>query len=185
MTKSLIHSKSLIFLFLVTIFLSTTSRSHAVSKTHTPQSISDLALYANKYPFDKIRGLDFWSVPELKDLLEATLSSSSYLKFKSYSQTGTSTPIVKYQNYLFTSICMAHNCASERFEFIIDLNSSKVFLCQTQEDQAPENSAQWYGSPQPQRSITTGSCPQFDDSPGNLTDAYIHSLINEIPEELN
>ena len=88
-------------------------------------SSASLVAWKGKYPFDRVKGYQFFEVPEISVRVQAALGEDAVKTMKSMATTG---PVDEKDGWLVASGCTPHACI-DRWGILINLKTYDVFAC--------------------------------------------------------
>ena len=113
-----------------------------------------LASYVGKYPFDKVRGYQFMSHPQVRRLVRQATFNQSVLK--AVSSSGVSNRITRRGAVLASWACEPHNCGAHNWTVVMRSPAGPAAVCYFDKELASQSNWFMNGSAALR---TAGGCP--------------------------
>ncbi len=125
-------------------------------------ALEPLKNWADKYPFDKIKGKDFWEQESLQKSLQIVLGPTRYDTFLRKWADGVSEPVAVKADLLHAWLCKAHACNTDYMHLFINFRTSEIAVCWSESDDQGRNKADmWLSSRQKGISIAVDGCDKY------------------------
>ena len=118
---------------------------------------ASLAVYAGKYPFDKVGGVDFYAHPLVKAGVAKAVPDPKVRQFI-LGRTGPASPIALTAGRILASGCEQHNCGDHGWSMLIGEKGDNPEICHHDAATMGEKST-WY-RPGAAPQLRADPCPQ-------------------------
>ena len=108
----------------------------------TRETSSDLTIYVDKYPFDKVNGVAWNDHPAVKAGIAATVKDAKIHKAITTLE-GPAAPIELRSGKVMSWACQAHNCGPHQWSVHIDPGTGATDVCYFDEETAATE-ARWF-----------------------------------------
>lgn len=116
-----------------------------------------LAVYAGKYPFDKVGGVDFLAHPLVRAGVAKAVADPKIRQFV-LGRTGPASPIALTAGRMLASGCEQHNCGDHSWSLLIGEKGDKPQVC-IHDREAWGEKSRWY-APGVAPQLRNDPCPQ-------------------------
>lgn len=86
----------------------------------------DWAAWVGRYPFDRVRGVTFLDLPDLRSRLRTMLPSDALTRID---ELVVASPIERHGTWIVASGCEPHNCSDANYSVVIHERSLEIALC--------------------------------------------------------
>ncbi len=117
----------------------------------------DLAAYAGKYPYDKVRGVTFLKHPAVVAGVEQAVSDGEARKWV-LSPDSVQTPIFDSGGVLLSQACEPHNCGDHAWTILIHIETGATDVCYHDAAEMGPDRSRWYMA-QGTNEMRDGGCP--------------------------